>query len=144
MLRSLVGSEMCIRDSNKVLIITNHKFLTSILYNWTENGTLTRESISLGVSYDTNVNLLKDEVIKLTNEHSKILKHPEPILLFDNYGDSALKFELFFSMNRSFEANFVKSDLRYKIFEKLKELDIEIPFPQRVVTHKNNPSKIQK
>ena len=59
-------------------------------------------------------------------------------------GDSALKFELFFSMNRSFEANFVKSDLRYKIFEKLKELDIEIPFPQRVVTHKNNPSKIQK
>ena len=61
----------------------------------TENGTLTRESISLGVSYDTNVNLLKDEVIKLTNEHSKILKHPEPILLFDNYGDSALKFELF-------------------------------------------------
>ena len=31
-------------------------------------------------------------------------------------------------MNRSFEANFVKSDLRYKIFEKLKELDIQIPF----------------
>jgi small-conductance mechanosensitive channel len=47
-------------------------------------------------------------------------------------------------MNKSFEANFVKSDLRYKIFEKLKELDIEIPFPQRVVTHKNNPSKIQR
>ena len=26
---------------NKVLIIPNHKFLTSILYNWTENGMLT-------------------------------------------------------------------------------------------------------
>ncbi len=140
----MLRTTRAVTRDNKVLIIPNHKFLTSILYNWTENGTLTRESISLGVSYDTNVNLLKDEVIKLTNEHSKILKHPEPILLFDNYGDSALKFELFFSMNRSFEANFVKSDLRYKIFEKLKELDIEIPFPQRVVTHKNNPSKIQK
>ena len=140
----MLRTTRAVTRDNKVLIIPNHKFLTSILYNWTENGTLTRESISLGVSYDTNVNLLKDEVIKLTNEHSKILKHPEPILLFDNYGDSALKFELFFSMNRSFEANFVKSDLRYKIFEKLKELDIAIPFPQRVVTHKNNPSKIQK
>ncbi|MBB12798.1 MAG: mechanosensitive ion channel protein MscS [Flavobacteriaceae bacterium] len=140
----MLRTTRAVTRDNKVLIIPNHKFLTSILYNWTENGTLTRESISLGVSYDTNVNLLKDEVIKLTNEHSKILKHPEPILLFDNYGDSALQFELFFSMNRSFEANFVKSDLRYKIFEKLKELDIEIPFPQRVVTHKNNPSKIQR
>ena len=88
----MLRTTRAVTRDNKVLIIPNHKFLTSILYNWTENGTLTRESISLGVSYDTNVNLLKDEVIKITNEHSKILKHPEPILLFDNYGDSALKF----------------------------------------------------
>lgn len=140
----MLRTTRAVTRDNKVLIIPNHKFLTSILYNWTENGTLTRESISLGVSYDTNINLLKNEVIKLANDHSKILKHPEPILLFDDYGDSALMFQLFFSMNKSFEANFVKSDLRYKIFEKLKELGIEIPFPQRVVTHKNNPSKVKK
>ena len=140
----MLRTTRAVTRDNKVLIIPNHKFLTSILYNWTENGTLTRESISLGVSYDTNINLLKNEVIKLANDHSKILKHPEPILLFDDYGDSALMFQLFFSMNKSFEANFVKSDLRYKIFEKLKELGIEIPFPQRVVTHKNNPSNIKK
>ena len=140
----MLRTTRAVTRDNKVLIIPNHKFLTSILYNWTENGTLTRESISLGVSYDTNINLLKNEVIKLANDHSKILKHPEPILLFDDYGDSALMFQLFFSMNKSFEANFVKSDLRYKIFEKLKALGIEIPFPQRVVTHKNNPSKVKK
>ena len=140
----MLRTTRAVTRDNKVLIIPNHKFLTSILYNWTENGTLTRESISLGVSYDTNINLLKNEVIKLANDHSKILKHPEPILLFDDYGDSALMFQLFFSMNKSFEANFVKSDLRYKIFEKLKELGIEIPFPQRVVTHKNNPSNVKK
>ena len=140
----MLRTTRAVTRDNKVLIIPNHKFLTSILYNWTENGTLTRESISLGVSYDTDINLLKNEVIKLANDHSKILKHPEPILLFDDYGDSALMFQLFFSMNKSFEANFVKSDLRYKIFEKLKELGIEIPFPQRVVTHKNNPSKVKK
>lgn len=140
----MLRTTRAVTRDNKVLIIPNHKFLTSILYNWTENGTLTRESILLGVSYDTNVNLLKDEVIKLTNEHSKILKHPEPILLFEEYGDSALKFQLFFSMNKSFEANFVKSDLRYRIFEKLNELGIKIPFPQREVTLKNNTSKVEK
>ena len=132
----MLRTTRAVTRDNKVLIIPNHKFLTSILYNWTENGTLTREIVELGVSYDTDVNLLKGELIKLAVEHPKILKYPEPFLLFDEYGDSALMFQLFFSMNRSFEANVVKSDLRYKIFDKLKELDIEIPFPQRVVTLK--------
>lgn len=126
---------------NKVLIIPNHKFLTSILYNWTENGVLTKENIKFGVAYDTDVNLLKEAIIEITSNHPKVLKNPPPFLLFEDFGDSALMFQLFFSMNKSFEANIVKSDLRFKIFERLKALSIEIPFPQRVVTFKNDIPK---
>jgi small-conductance mechanosensitive channel len=126
---------------NKVLIIPNHKFLTSILYNWTENGVLTKETIQFGVAYKTDVNLLKEAIIEITNSHPKVLKNPAPFLLFEDFGDSALMFQLFFSMNKSFEANIVKSDLRFKIFERLKVLNIEIPFPQRVVTFKNDIPK---
>ena len=133
----MLRTTRAVTRDNKVLIIPNHKFLTSILYNWTENGTLTRESINFGVSYNTEVNFLKEELIKLTNSHPKILKKPEPTLLFEDYGDSALLFKLLFSMNKSFEANIVKSDLRYKMFKKFKECNIEIPFPQREVTLKN-------
>ena len=79
-------------------------------------------------------------MIEITNAHPNILKKPEPFLLFEDFGESALMFQLFFSMNKSFEANIVKSDLRFKIFEKLKAVNIEIPFPQRVVTLKNNNS----
>ena len=118
---------------NKVLIIPNHKFLTSILFNWTENGVLTEETIRFGVAYKTDVNLLKEAIIEITNSHPKVLKNPAPFLLFEDFGDSALMFQLFFSMNKSFEANIVKSDLRFKIFERLKVLNIEIPFPQRDV-----------
>jgi len=32
---------------NKVLIIPNHKFLISILFNWTENGIITKEMLKL-------------------------------------------------------------------------------------------------
>ena len=35
---------------NKVLIIPNHKYLTSTLFNWTENGNVLRGSVSVGVS----------------------------------------------------------------------------------------------
>ena len=134
----MLRTTRAVTRDNKVLIIPNHKFLTSILHNWTENGTLTRESIEFCVAYHTDVPLLKEAVIEISKAHPKILTDPEPFLLFEDYGDSALKFQLFFSMNKSFEANIVKSDLRYQIFERLKALNIEIPFPQRVVTLKNN------
>jgi small-conductance mechanosensitive channel len=134
----MLRTTRAVTRDNKVLIIPNHKFLTSILYNWTENGALTKESIHFGVAYNTDVPQLKETVIDIANSHPKVLKRPEPFLLFEDYGDSALMFQLFFSMNKSFEANIVKSDLRFQIFEKLKELNIEIPFPQRVVTIKNN------
>ena len=136
----MLRTTRAVTRDNKVLIIPNHKFLTSILYNWTENGTLTKESIHFGVSYDTDVILLEEIVIEITNANPNILKKPEPFLLFEDFGESALMFQLFFSMNKSFEANIVKSDLRFKIFEKLKAVNIEIPFPQRVVTHRNNNS----
>ena len=136
----MLRTTRAVTRDNKVLIIPNHKFLTSILYHWTENGTLTKESIHFGVSYDTDVILLELIVIEITNAHPNILKKPEPFLLFEDFGESALMFQLFFSMNKSFEANIVKSDLRFKIFEKLKAVNIEIPFPQRVVTLKNNNS----
>jgi len=139
----MLRTTRAVTRDNKVLIIPNHKFLTSILYNWTENGTLTREIIKFGVAYDTDVKQLKQAVIEIANNHHKVLKNPEPFLLFEDYGDSALMFQLIFSMNISFEANLVKSDLRYKIFERLKVLNIEIPFPQRVVTFKNNIPKTQ-
>ena len=128
---------------NKVLIIPNHKFLTSILYNWTENGSLTRESISIGIAYGSDVNVFKEAVVAVAAAHPYVLKKPEAFVLFEDFGDSALMFDLFFSIDNSFKANVVKSDIRFQVFDKLKELDIEIPFPQRTITIKNNlePSK---
>ena len=128
---------------NKVLIIPNHKFLTSILYNWTENGVITREHITVGVAYGSDVQAVRTILINIANEHESVLKTPSPDVLFDDFGDSALIMKLFFTINNSFRAFFVKSDLRYTIFEKFKEHKIEIPFPQRTVSYVNTPKSIQ-
>lgn len=123
-----------VNRDNKVLIIPNHKFLTSILYNWTENGSLTRESIILGVAYNTDLDLAKKCMIAAAAGHKKVLKTPEPFVLLNEFGDSAIELNLLFSMNRSFESNLVKSDIRFDIIKRFRETGIEIPFPQRVVT----------
>jgi len=118
---------------NKVLIIPNHKYLTSVLYNWTENGTLTRESISVGVAYGSDTELVKKILLDVALEHPKVRKNPAPLVLFTDFGDSALGFKLIFSMNDSFIASIPKSDMRFDIDKRFREHNISIPFPQRDV-----------
>ena len=123
---------------NKTLIIPNHLYLTNTLYNWTQNGVTTRENIGVGVAYGSDVELVKKLLIKAAEEHPKILKNPPPLVVFSNFGDSALEFNLIFTLNNSFEALIPKSDLRFKINEMFKEHNIKIPFPQRDVHLFNN------
>ncbi len=118
---------------NKVLIIPNHKFLDESLYNWTQNGRTTREVIEVGVAYESDVELVKKLLLKAASENPKVLKKPEPIVLFSSFGDSALLFKLVFTVNNSFEAVLRKSDLYFQINKSFKENNITIPFPQRDV-----------
>ncbi|WP_347922427.1 mechanosensitive ion channel domain-containing protein [Pontimicrobium sp. SW4] len=123
---------------NKVLVIPNHKYLTSILYNWTENGTKTRESVSVGVAYGSDVELVKELLLQAAKTHPKVMKHPAPLVLFMNFGDSSLNFKLVFTLNNSFEAVIPQSEIRFEINRLFKEHNITIPFPQRDVHLYNN------
>jgi len=118
---------------NKVLIIPNHKFLTSILYNWTENGTLTTEYIQVGVSYGSDLDLVKKLLIDLTSSFPEILKDPKPFVILNEFGDNALDLKLAITLNNSFKAERLKSRIRFKIYEVFKAHKIDIPFPQRTV-----------
>jgi len=116
---------------NKVLVIPNHLYLTNSLYNWTQNGTTTRESVEVGVAYGSDVQLVKKLLLQAAEEHEDILKFPEPLVLFTNFGDSSLDFRLIVTINDSFQSAIPKSDLRFKIDQLFRENNISIPFPQR-------------
>ncbi|MCK0130745.1 mechanosensitive ion channel [Flavobacteriaceae bacterium F08102] len=116
---------------NKVIIIPNHLYLTNSLYNWTENGTETRECVSVGVAYGSDTALVKKILLSVANDHKAVFKNPEPVVLFEDFGDSALQFKLCFSLNDSFQARGPKSDMRFEIDRRFREAGISIPFPQR-------------
>lgn len=118
---------------NKVLIIPNHKYLTSSLYNWTENGIKTRESVSVGVAYGSDVQLVKELLTKAAQSHPKVLQEPPVLVLFDDFGESSLDFKVIFTLDNSFEAIIPKSEIRYKIDQLFRVNNISIPFPQRDV-----------
>ncbi|WP_299056287.1 mechanosensitive ion channel domain-containing protein [uncultured Polaribacter sp.] len=116
---------------NKVLVIPNHLYLTNSLYNWTENGIDTRENVTVGVAYGSDVQLVKKLLLQAATEHPKVSEEQPPNVLFTDFGDSSLNFKLVFTINNSFEVRFTQSDIRFRIDELFREYKVSIPFPQR-------------
>ncbi|MEZ4809279.1 MAG: mechanosensitive ion channel [Allomuricauda sp.] len=129
-----------ITRDDKVIIIPNHKFISDIMFNYTQNHRTTRESVEVGVAYGSDVDLVTKILEEVAAEQKQVLKNPKPNVLFDNFGDSALEFSLNFYTNDSFSDPKIKSEIRYKINAKFKENNISIPFPQRDV-HIIQPQK---
>lgn len=121
---------------NKVLVIPNHKFMSTILYNYTENEAMTREIIDVGVSYDSAPYKIKEILINIAKNHHAVLEEPTPFVLFEDFGNNALVFRIVFAVKDSFFSHKVKSDIRYLIFEKFDQEGIVIPFPQRTLSFK--------
>ena len=116
---------------NKVLIIPNHLYLENSLYNWTQNGTTTRENVEVGVAYGSDVQLVKKLLLQAASSNKNVLSEPKPAVIFTNFGDSSLDFKVSFSLVDSFKAQFPKSEIRFEIDRLFRENNISIPFPQR-------------
>ncbi|MGS2726674.1 mechanosensitive ion channel family protein [Psychroserpens sp. BH13MA-6] len=116
---------------NKVLVIPNHLYLTNSLYNWTQNGTTTRENVEVGVAYGSDVELVRKLLIQAASTHPDVISTPEPAVVFTAFGDSSLNFKLIFTLADSFKAQFPKSDIRFEIDKLFRENNVTIPFPQR-------------
>lgn len=122
-----------ITRDDRVIIIPNHKFMSDIVYNYTQNHNITREEIKVGVAYGSDIQLVTTVLLSCLADDKEILKIPEPFILFDDFGDSSLLFSIHFYINESFKALKIKSRIRYIIDSKFKENNIKIPFPQRDV-----------
>lgn len=117
--------------SNKVISIPNHLFLTKKLTNWTQNGKMTREDVSVRVALDSDIHLVKKLLLQIANEHPSVKKQPKPLVIFEEIQESAFIFRLFFTVTDSFNAREPKSDIYFTIVSQFRANNIVIPFPQR-------------
>lgn len=122
-----------ITRDDKVIIIPNHKFMSDVTYNYTQNYPTTREFVRVGVAYGSNVQLVSDILMRCAEEESKVSKSPSPFVLFDDFGESGLQFSIHFFITDSFQALKIKSRIRYMIDDQFRKHKISIPFPQRDV-----------
>lgn len=128
---------------DKVMIIPNHKFISEVVYNYTQNHKTTREFVKVGVAYGSDTLLVKEVLLQCAGEHPGILKDPEPFVMFEDFGDSALLFSVHFYVSDSFVDPKIKSSMRFRIDQEFRKKTISIPFPQRDVHlfYKEYPQK---
>ncbi|MFT4801911.1 MAG: small-conductance mechanosensitive channel [Flavobacteriaceae bacterium] len=122
-----------ITRDDKIIIIPNHILIRNSIYNFTQNGNTTRESIAIGVAYGSDTKKVEELLLSCASSHSSVLKRPKAFVTFDDFGDSALIFNLNIFVNESFNSPRIKSEIRFKIDQIFKENNITIPFPQRDV-----------
>ncbi|NND87976.1 MAG: mechanosensitive ion channel [Flavobacteriaceae bacterium] len=118
---------------DKIVIIPNHMFITNTIYNYTQNHKTTREFVRVGVAYGSDTELVKELLLKSATEQTGVLKSPKPFVLFEDFGDSALIFSVYFFITDSFVDPRIKSEMRFRIDAMFRKNNISIPFPQRDV-----------
>ena len=101
------------------------------LINWTLSDMRRRLIIKVGVEYGTDPKIVIDKLKQVAVDNPDILETPEPYVLFKEFGESSLDFELRCWTENFENWIFILSNLRIRVDEVLKKEGITIPFPQR-------------
>ncbi|VXC22825.1 Mechanosensitive ion channel protein MscS [Flavobacterium sp. 9AF] len=117
--------------NDRVMVIPNHKFMMDTLFNWTQNSFTNREQVDVGVAYGSDVELVRTLLLQCAQNADNVLNEPEPLVLFEDFGDSSLNFSLYFYVSDGMQSPKIKSDLRFRIEAIFRQNNIIIPFPQR-------------
>jgi small-conductance mechanosensitive channel len=117
------------------LLVPNSQMLERVVVNWTLVDRDFRTSVRVGVVYGSPVRLVEKLLWQAADDQEETLKEPPPIVVFEDFGDNALVFDVFFwckAMGER-ELRLVRSDIRFRIEELLRENGIVVAFPQRDV-----------
>ncbi|MGW8121877.1 mechanosensitive ion channel family protein [Roseivirga echinicomitans] len=119
-------------NDNISIIIPNSEFISKSVINWSHSGRKIRFHLPVGVAYKEDPAHIKSILIAIAKSHKDVLKEPEPDVLFTEYADNSLNFDLMvWTSTYINRPTILKSELYYLIFEKFKEHNVELPFPQR-------------
>jgi small-conductance mechanosensitive channel len=117
------------------ILVPNSSFLEKNITNWTLSDRIVRAHVTVGVIYGSPVEQVHQLLLQACRQLSSIHKDPEPFVLFNDFGDNALIFDVHFwiSVQRIIERRMIESNLRFIIDERFRKANIVIAFPQRDV-----------
>jgi small-conductance mechanosensitive channel len=132
---------LAVTRDDKVIVIPNHKFVTDPIINFTQNYNNTRQSVSVRVALDEDVEKVREVLVKAALTQERILKTPEPFVMLEEFGEYALYFGVYFYISETFYELRIKSELRFEIEREFRKNNIRFPYPQKDLHIKQFPER---
>ncbi|NQV60597.1 MAG: mechanosensitive ion channel [Alphaproteobacteria bacterium] len=113
-------------------LIPNEELISQRVSNWSHSSNEVRLRLPVGVSYNADIRKAMDLISQAAREVDRVLAQPQANVLLKGFGDSSVDLELRFWIDDPMNGlSSVKSAILLKIWDKFREQNIEIPFPQR-------------
>jgi potassium-dependent mechanosensitive channel len=129
---------------NSDVIVPNSELISNQVTNWMLSSKQGRAIIPVGVAYGSDIERVRDILLDIAKNNEKIIQtgsSTEPRVLFREFGDSSLNFELRVFLKEINGRLGLISDLNFAIDKAFREASIEIPFPQRDVHVRTLPAQ---
>jgi len=129
------------------VIVPNSELISNQVTNWVLSNRAGRAIIPVGVAYGTDTEKVRDVLMAIAEENENVIQtgaFPAPVVLFREFGDSSLNFELRVFLRDIDNRLRVISELNFAIDKAFRAEGIEIPFPQRDLHVKSLPDNFDK
>ncbi len=120
---------------NMDVIIPNAETVSQSLMNWTHQDAIVRTTFTMRTGFAENPVQAQALILQTIRMHENILKKPEPSVLLQEFGESALVFQIRYYVNVS-EGEIrphVKSEVLLRLWEVLRAAGINIPYTRNVI-----------
>lgn len=102
-----------------------------------------RIQIPIEVAYGTSTETVEEILLSIAADVTGVLSSPQPIVLFQGFGDSALRYELQVFISHPLREPRVVDDINREVQQQFAENDIEIPFPQREISLRDDDDSLK-
>ena len=114
----------------KILIVPNSKLTHESVNNWSYGSQLTRFMIPVTVKYGTDLDLVREILIRCAQAHPHVTDQKEVIVRLLNFGKDGFELDVVFWAEQNFYIEIHKSDIRFAIEREFRKYDIVIPHLQ--------------
>jgi potassium efflux system protein len=119
------------RWDQRELLVPNKEFITGRLINWTLSDNVLRQEFVVGIAYGSDTAKAEKILHEVARANPLVLKDPKPLVIFKNFGDSSLEFELRVYISGIDNYVPVWHGINCAIDREFRKAGIEIAFPQR-------------
>jgi small-conductance mechanosensitive channel len=145
--RKITARSVVLRRRNSTMIIVpNSHIVSRAIHNWNYiRSFVAFDDILITVSYQEDASKVRQLLLKVLDEHARILKNPKPIVRLHDFTDHGYSFLIrgFVSSSYTLDIWDIASEIRLAIVQSFRQEGVSIAVPIRIYTQEQTFARPQ-